>query len=377
MQFTLQFNYTHRISMKYVLAIISVSFLFVSCRKDSTTIHPEIRSVVEAVYATGYIAPNDEYKVYAQQDGIITAVHKNEGDTITKGDVLCDLDNDVQNAKLAASEQSYDLALLNASPASPILQELRNAMSNARTKMTDDSVNYARYSRLFAEKAISSAEYEKVSLRFTTSKKEYEMSKQRFEQTQQRLRNEMDAVKVQKITAQKDKNNVRIISDIDGMIYELYKKRGESVRKNDAIALLGSRSHIYAQLYVDENDVGKIAIGQKVAVSLDSYNGKIFDAVITKIYPILQKQNQTIRVDAEFITSPPTGIVALSAEANIIIRSNPKALTIPRSYLKGKDSVIIDNNGEKVTKHIKIGAQNFDYVEVLSGIHSSTLIVKP
>jgi multidrug efflux pump subunit AcrA (membrane-fusion protein) len=99
--------------MKYVLAIISVSFLFVSCRKDSTTIHPEIRSVVEAVYATGYIAPNDEYKVYAQQDGIITAVHKNEGDTITKGDVLCDLDNDVQNAKLAASEQSYDLALLS------------------------------------------------------------------------------------------------------------------------------------------------------------------------------------------------------------------------------------------------------------------------
>jgi hypothetical protein len=82
-------------------------------------------------------------------------------------------------------------------------------------------------------------------------------------------------------------------------------------------------------------------------------------------------------VDAEFITSPPTGIVALSAEANIIIRSNPKALTIPRSYLKGKDSVIIDNNGEKVTKYIKIGAQNFDYVEVLSGIHSSTLIVKP
>lgn len=377
MQFTLQFNYIHRIFMKYLLAIMSVSFLFVSCRDSSTKTYPEMRSVTEAVYATGYIAPYDEYKVYAQQEGIITAVYREEGDTVAKGDILCDLESDVQSAKLASSEQSYALATLNASPASPILLELRQAMSNARTKMNDDSVNYARYSRLFAEKAVSSAEYERASLKFTTSKKEYEMTKQRFDQSQQRLRNEVEAVKVQKITAEKDKNNVRIISNIDGMIYELYKKRGESVRKNDAIALLGSRSHIYAQLYVDENDVGKIAVGQKVAVALDSYNGKIFDAIITKIYPILQKQNQTIRVDADFITSPPTGIVALSAEGNIIIRSNAKALTIPRDYLKGKDSVIVENNGERTMQHIRIGAQNFDYVEVLSGINSSTRIVKP
>jgi len=369
--------HTIEISMKYIVCILSVSFLLNSCGDTTTTTHPQIRAVTEAVYATGYIAPYNEYKVYAQQDGIITTVYRDEGDTVSQGDILCDLDNDVQNAKFASTEQSFALATLNASSGSPILQELRQAMSNARSRMNDDSVNFARFSRLFSEKAVSLAEYEKASLKFSTAKKEYEMSKQRYEQTQQRLRNEMEAVRAQKIAAEKDKKNVRIISDIDGMIYELYKKRGESVRKNDPIALLGSRSHIYAQLYVDENDVGKIAIGQKVAVSLDSYDGKIFDAVITKIYPLLQKQNQTIRVDAEFISSPPIGIVALSAEGNIIIRSNPKALTIPRSYLKGKDSVIIDDNGERKTKQIRIGAQNYDYVEVISGLTSSTLLVQP
>lgn len=363
--------------MRNIIPILICSFLFLQCSKKDERIQPEYRSVTEAVYATGILMPADEYKVYAQQDGVITAFYVNEGDTIINGQLLCILENDIQNARLQSSSEALAVAESNVSSNSSVLREMQNSIENAKTRFNDDSVTFVRYSRLLKENAVSNSEYDKAALKFRVSKKEYEISRQRYEQTRERLKVELENARTQKTIAEKDNKNVTLISAINGMVYELYKEKGELVKKNDAVALLGSYKQLYAKLFIDEIDIGKISLGQEVAVSIDSYNGKVFKAKVVKIYPMLNRQDQTVRIDAEFTEMPPIGMAALTVEGNIIIRSTKNALTIPRTFLKGRDSLLMESGSEIKSIKVKVGAQNYDYVEILSGIDKSTVIVKP
>jgi hypothetical protein len=62
-------------------------------------------------------------------------------------------------------------------------------------------------------------------------------------------------------------------------------------------------------------------------------------------------------------------------EANIIIQQKEKALTIPKTYLIGEDSIRIEHNGDSKTVKITKGIENFEYVEIISGLDTSNVLV--
>jgi multidrug efflux pump subunit AcrA (membrane-fusion protein) len=107
---------------------------------------------------------------------------------------------------------------------------------------------------------------------------------------------------------------------------------------------------------------------------MDSYKGKVFEAKVTKINPIMNQRNKTFLVEAEFIQKPEKLYPNLTFEANIIIQSKENALLIPRNFLVN-DSTVILSNGEK--KKIQIGLKDYQYVEVLSGLSKESILMKP
>ena len=72
---------------------------------------------------------------------------------------------------------------------------------------------------------------------------------------------------------------------------------------------------------MDEADLNKVHKGQKILITLDAWPDKQFVAVVDKIYPRLNKAEQSFRVDAKFEIAPPIGLYGLNLEANIIISS--------------------------------------------------------
>ena len=165
-------------------------------------------------------------------------------------------------------------------------------------------------------------------------------------------------------------------SRINGRIYEVYKEPGELVRRGEAVALLGDQGKVYLRLNVDELDVEKVKPGQAVLVKLDSYPDKVWKANITKVYPMLNTRDRTFRVDAHFTETVPPQYSGLTAEANIVVRQNPKALAVPKSFLIGKDSVMIEKNGDVQKIRIRKGVENMEYVEVKAGLTPEMMLVK-
>jgi multidrug efflux pump subunit AcrA (membrane-fusion protein) len=249
-------------------------------------------------------------------------------------------------------------------------------MATARERMQNDSINFARYQNLLAQNATSRIDFDRASLNYQTSRNEYQSWKQRYQKARNQLRMELENARSNYEISSQDQSNFVLKSRIDGLVYEVYKKEGETVRRQEAIARLGDSKKVYLQLNVDELDINKVKTGQEALVKIATYRDQVFKAKITKVYPMLNARDQTFRVDAEFTESSfPHLYAGLTVEANIIIHQKNQALTIPKAYLIGNDSVRIQQDGAIKTIRIRKGIENMEHVEVLHDLDSSTVLV--
>jgi multidrug efflux pump subunit AcrA (membrane-fusion protein) len=127
-------------------------------------------------------------------------------------------------------------------------------------------------------------------------------------------------------------------------------------------------------MQVDEYDIFKIKNGLKVLITMDSYKGKVFEAKIYNISPVMNERSKTFLVKASFINPPEKLYPFVSFEANIVIQTKQKALLVPRNLLLN-DSTVVKSNGDKVL--IKTGLKDYQMVEVLSGISENDELINP
>jgi multidrug efflux pump subunit AcrA (membrane-fusion protein) len=190
-----------------------------------------------------------------------------------------------------------------------------------------------RYRNLYEQNATSRMEYDRASLAYRTSCNDYKALLNRYRNTQTSLADNLRNARTQYELDAETQSDYQVRSRIDGKVYELYREEGELVKRGEPVALLGDPSGVYLKLGIDELDIHKVQRGQPVLVKLDSYPDRVFRAVVEKIYPMLNARDRTFAADARFTDSLPGTYAGLTAEANIVIRQSPRALSIPRAYL--------------------------------------------
>ena len=362
--------------MKKSLIILAVVGILASCKKSKeNSASPQYKPLTEAVFASGNIYPKNEYKLTANADGFLVKQTAFEGDIVSKNQLIFQLESISQDARLEASINILRQSEANFSDNSPILDELESQLKNARNKLRNDSINYNRYKELYDRNATTTIEYERAELAFQTSKNDVSARRKAWLRTKNQLYIDLQNSKSNFKVNAREGDNFRIRSFEAGKLYEIYKKQGELVRKGEAVALVGDANDVFAQLAIDESDFVKVQIGQEILIKIDVYKDKVFKAKVAKLYPKLNKSDQTFRVDAEFTDEKPNAYYGMTIEANIVVSQNPRVLTIPKNYLVGNDSVWIEEGGEKKKIKITKGVENLDLVEVKSGLNEKTILI--
>lgn len=357
------------------LQVVAAIFLGACGQADNTT-SPIYKTLTESVYASGNVSPKNEYRIFAMAEGYLVKKMVLEGDSIQVNQPLFALKNDQPTIRLQNSGEVLRLAQENYAQDSPILQELRVAIETAKTKMQNDSVQYMRYKNLWEYDATSKAEFDRISLLYQTAKNELQIRKVQFDKTKNQLRLELKNAQSNYQISADDGSNYVLKSKINGVIYETYKEEGETVKRGEVIALVGSKHEAYIRLSIDETDIDKIKIGQKTWIKIDVYKGRVFQAKISKIYTMLNKQEQSFRVDAEFVGEKPEAFSGLTVEGNIIIQKKEKALVIPKSALISEDSVIVRHNRKDKKIKIHKGIENYEFVEIVQGLNDKDILIQ-
>ncbi|MCX6216141.1 HlyD family efflux transporter periplasmic adaptor subunit [Spirosoma sp.] len=362
--------------MKTNLSILLlITLLCAACKRDPQGTTPTYQELTEAVYASGNVYPRNEYTVTADAAGMLQQRLISEGDSIRQNQLLFVLESASEDARQQAAANAYRQARSNLSTNSPVLAELEAQVRNARTRVANDSINYNRFKELYGQNATSRAELERAELNYTISRNNLRAQLNTFQRSRDQIRLDVANNRSQLVTSEVAGRNTRIRSFVNGKVYEVYKDPGEVVRIGDQLALVGSSNQLFAQLAVDESDFGRIRTGQEVILKADVYPDKIFKARVDKIYPKLNRTDQSFRVDAEFIGERPASYYGLTVEANIIISQNRHVLTIPKTYVFGGDSVWVELDGKKQKVKFRKGAENFDRVQVKAGLTEASKLI--
>lgn len=365
-----------KITTSFIITAVSALLILAACNKQQT-VTPKRKSITEAVYASGFLVPKNEYKVYALSDGYITEKLVDAGDEVKAGAILYKVQSDAQAAKLDASNSALQLATANASDNSPVLQDLRFKISTAETVLANDSLTFLRNKNMYESNAVSKAQYDAAALNFQVSKNNLQVAKQAYARMRDQQRLDIKNAQAQLATSGIDLSNYALKSILNGTVYETYKELGESVKKNDAVALVGDNGEKKLTLSVDQQDIDKVKIGQEVVVKMDVTSDKTYMAHVTRIYPNMNQNDQTFKVEAELNDKTALPFVHTSVEANIITSKKENALVVPRSAVNAANEVQLKSLGKGKTVAIKVGLENMEEVEVLSGIKEGEEILLP
>ncbi len=355
------------------IAIIT-TVIAVGCGDKTETTQPQMKKLTAAVYASGTLLPEQEYKVVAGVDGYLEEVYVKEGDTVKKGQPLFFISSEVREAQEQGANAVVQKTISTVKQDAPMFKELEGRIEVARIKKEQDELQYQRYKKLYDEDAISKSSYEKYYLQYQSSLKDYQNLKQQYEQQTLSGNLQLQQAQNQLKVNRAQQNQGRMKSFADGIVYDIYKELGDLVNPNQPIALIGSGDMI-AKLLIDEDDLEKVYEGQEVMITMDAYDNKVFKAHIGKVYPILNKVEQSFRVDAVFDEVIPVGIYGLNLEANIVLAKEKEVMVVPRSALQKGDSILIKEGNTEKAVHVVTGIADDEWIEIKSGLDKSATII--
>jgi HlyD family secretion protein len=352
-------------------------FVLTSCGKQEYASPRKVSSIVESVYASGTIIPKNEHAMFSLVNGVVLKKYVKDGDVVKKGQILYEISSDAPSARLNSVRAAYEKSASDAGSNSSILSDLRSAYENAQSKFALDSALYFKYKKLIDADAVSQLQLDQAQVQYGVSANAVKSAKEKYSSAKRDLQVSLSSAQSQLSSAENDLNNFIIRSDIDGIIFKTFKEVGETVRMNENLALLGETTSRIIKMQVDQMDIEKVKIGQTVLFKTDVVGNKISEAKISRIYPLMNENDQTFRVDAELPDSLSLVFVHITVESNIMIQEKKNALVIPRKLLMKGDSVNVNDNGSAKVIAVKTGIVTLDEAEILSGLDENTELIVP
>ena len=362
--------------MKPIKLLFYFTLLFlISCsKKDAGELQPTKGTVTESVYASGVVKSENQYTVYSTVNGVLQKINVAVGQTINEGQSLFEIENEKATLNTENARLTFELSQGNNRYIQDKIAELETKVQIAKDKLALDQSVYNRNKNIKKYNVISEVDYERVELAYKNSKSNYESTLKQLSQLKEQLKNDQNRNSNNLKISQKSESDFNIKSAFSGELFDILVKRGAMITLQTPLAIIGKKNSYLLELDVDENDMVRVKMGQRMLVAMDSYKGKVFEATVDKIYPIMDERSRTFKIEAHFANPPQKLYPNLTAEANIVIQTRKNVLTIPKSYLIDGEYVLV-NEDEK--RKVTIGLSDYQNAEILSGLTAEETIYKP
>ncbi|HEY4954143.1 MAG TPA: efflux RND transporter periplasmic adaptor subunit [Gemmatimonadaceae bacterium] len=386
-----------------IVAIIGITTAAKSRNKATEVrIEPvERRDLVASVTASGQVQPQTKVDLSADITGRIVRLAVKEGDIVTKGQFLLEIDP--SQYKAAAERASAEVA------------SARSQSATARPSLVQAQRNYERL--LALKKAnptlVSDEQVEQLKTQVEVAKAQLESANNGIAQSQASLRD-----------AQSLLAKTTIFAPMSGRVTRLNVQEGETAimgtLNKDAATLLtiSDMSVLETKVKVDETDVSRIALGDSTVIQIDAFPDTTFVGKVTKISNSSIKAGASVaaggsadqaidyEVTIQLLNSPPATRPDFSSTAKIITDTRKNVLSVPIIALtvrepepvakgdsgavtlghtktpikevgkKEAEGVFVVAADNKVTfRSVKVGIAGEKYFEILSGLKPGEKIV--
>jgi RND family efflux transporter MFP subunit len=169
--------------------------------------------------------------------------------------------------------------------------------------------------------------------------------------------------------------STRLTAPFDGAVTSLNVVAGQTVGTTP-IMTIATTEKLLVRFYLDETDLDKVAVGNRVTFMFDAYQNQPVDGEVIIVEPTLQVVDGTpvIVVWASLPTETDFSLMSgMTVDAEVIAGESLKTLIVPvqalRELAPGSYAVfIVDANGQLVMTPVTVGLRDFANAEILSGV---------
>jgi multidrug efflux pump subunit AcrA (membrane-fusion protein) len=175
--------------------------------------------------------------------------------------------------------------------------------------------------------------------------------------------------------AKQDASVLELVAPMDGTVMDITADVGASLGTDKLISLADLKQTIL-EVYLDESDLDKVAVGNEAEVAFDALPDQTFTGKVTIVSPGLQEVSnvQAIRVLVTLDEGnlPQTLPVGLTASVDVIAGRAENAVLVPVEALRdlgdGEYAVFVVVDGEPSLRVVQVGLMDITYAEIISGV---------
>ena len=331
------------------------------------------------VSANGKVQAVTKADISANVMGQVTRLAVKEGDRVTRGQFLMEIDPRSARANADAMQAN--------------LQAAQSDLISATANLAQAKSDLARAKANREAGIIAAADFEKIRTAFETATATQETSRRRTEQAKANVAQSHVGL-----------GNSTITAPMDGVVTARRIELGETAVpgiQNSAgtvLVTISDMSKVEAEMEVDEASIPSVKLGQEAQIRIDAYPNQTFRGQVTEVggSPMLKlSSNEATKFKVKvWIKDPPLTIKpGLSAQADIYTGNRDQALAIPFQSLvmreiklkpgevrqpgaaREEEGLFISEDGKAKFLAVKTGLMGDLSVEVVSGLKGGEALI--
>jgi membrane fusion protein (multidrug efflux system) len=296
-------------------------------RTPIAAVELSLRDLSRELATSAAVEPLVRIRLASRTSGTVKSVHFEEGDRVSKGEVLAELDMSEAKAELAR--------------ATAVAEQARLA--------------YHRQAELLETRLISPSDYDQSRTDLAVAESEQKLWETRIEFG-------------------------RITAPRDAVVTHRYIEPGEAIENNEIAFELAAMDELVLRVGVSELDVVHLERGQSVPVRFDAMPESTMQSTIRRIYPTAERQSRLVTVEVALPgDAAERGIrPGFLARIRMPIDERPDVIAVPSAAI-GQDGdgqyVYVVSDDRLHRRTVETGATRGQWTQVTEGLDVGEIVL--
>jgi len=290
-----------------------------------------------------------EFFVAPKVSGRVERVFVNIADTVKRGQVVAELDNDEYVQAVAQAQADLLVA--------------RAQLSEAKSALEIATREFSRTESLLKRGIASDSEFDVASQDKLAKQAQLKVAEAELTKAESSLETANIRLRYTEVTAGWTGGSE------DRVVAERYVDEGQTVAANAPLLLIVELNPIVGVFFVTERDYAYLKPGQLVSLTTDAYPGEQYPGRIDRIAPVFRKSTRQARIEMTVDNPRHRLKPGMFIRATVVLARVPEAIIIPEQALTIRDDrkgvFIVSEDGKSVVwREVKVGIREGNRVQV-------------
>jgi len=295
--------------------------------------------IPEMVTATGSLQADKSIMVSTRMMGWVRRIHVVEGQAVTQGEPLVDIDATDLKAKQAQAEAG--------------IAEAEAVLANAAQMAS-------RFERLYAEKSVSKQQLDDVLTGRDRAAAGVKMAKAALAEVKVHL------------------SYLNITAPADGVVARKMVEEGDMANPGMPLISLEQTGRVKVVAHLGEKDVSEVQVGDLARINISSLANATYEATVSRVIPSANPGSRTYDVETYLDNSNGRLRSGMFARVSIPVGSR-RAVLVPDDAIIRRGQLtgvwVVGSEDRIGLRWVRLGRPQGTDVEVLSGLEGNETIV--